>query len=122
MNGSPRTPSKGDLESPGPTTDAAASSENSTAQMPLTNSGMDDPTDPAEQTAGGQKTTTAKRDFRFWAIIVGLCIANFQSSLENSVIVTSGPAIVNDLKMGEEFIWITNAFFLCWYVNNLIKV
>ncbi|KAI0899973.1 MFS general substrate transporter [Annulohypoxylon nitens] len=113
MNGSPRTPSKGDLESPGPTTDAAANSENSTAQMPLTNSGMDDPTDPVERTAGGQKTTAAKRDFRFWAIIVGLCIANFQSSLENSVIVTSGPAIVNDLKMGEEFIWITNAFFLC---------
>ncbi|XDG09112.1 hypothetical protein ABKA04_008727 [Annulohypoxylon sp. FPYF3050] len=113
MNGTPRTSSKGDLESPGPTTDAAASSENSTTQMPLTNSGMDDPTDPAERTAGGEKTSAAKRDFRFWAIIVGLCIANFQSSLENSVIVTSGPAIVNDLKMGEEYIWITNAFFLC---------
>ncbi|KAK7973234.1 MFS general substrate transporter [Apiospora saccharicola] len=54
-----------------------------------------------------------KRGFRFWAIIFGLCIATFQASFENSVIVTAGPAIVEDLEMGEEFIWITNSFFIC---------
>ncbi|KAK8037342.1 Efflux pump FUS6 [Apiospora marii] len=54
-----------------------------------------------------------KRGFRFWAIILGLCVANFQASFENSVIVTAGPAIVEDLEMGEEFIWIMNSFFLC---------
>ncbi|KAI0799069.1 major facilitator superfamily domain-containing protein [Xylaria sp. FL0064] len=53
-----------------------------------------------------------KRGFRFWAIVAGLAIATFQASLENSVIVTAGPTIVQDLQMGEEYIWITNAFFL----------
>ncbi|KAJ8125951.1 hypothetical protein O1611_g7687 [Lasiodiplodia mahajangana] len=57
-------------------------------------------------------TQPTKRGFRFWAIIAGLAIATFQASLENSVIVTSGPTIVQDLQMGEEYIWITNAFFL----------
>ncbi|KAI4863261.1 MFS general substrate transporter [Hypoxylon rubiginosum] len=54
-----------------------------------------------------------RRGFRFWAVIVGLAIAQFQASLEHSVVVTSGPTIVDDLQMGEEYIWITNAFFVC---------
>jgi hypothetical protein len=58
-----------------------------------------------------------KRGMRFWCIIAGLSVTSLQSSLENSVIVTAGPAIVQDLGMGEEYIWITNAFFLCWYVR-----
>ncbi|KAI0145051.1 MFS general substrate transporter [Xylariaceae sp. FL1272] len=55
---------------------------------------------------------TIKNRFRFWAIITGLCIANFQASFENSVVITAGPAIVSDLKLGGEYIWITNAFFV----------
>ncbi|KAK7750408.1 hypothetical protein SLS62_007707 [Diatrype stigma] len=65
-------------------------------------------TDPAED----KTPAVSKRGFRFWAIIVGLCIANLQASLENSVVVTSGPTIVADLHMGAEYIWITNAFFV----------
>ncbi|KAI0117974.1 MFS general substrate transporter [Nemania sp. FL0031] len=68
-----------------------------------------------ESTGNGSKPPVSqptKRGFRFWAIIAGLAIATFQASLENSVIVTSGPTIVQDLQMGEEYIWITNAFFL----------
>lgn len=55
-----------------------------------------------------------ERGIRFWCIIAGLCVTSLQSSFENSVVVMAGPAIVNDLAMGEEYIWITNAFFLCW--------
>lgn len=54
-----------------------------------------------------------QRGFRFWAVIAGLATAQFQASLEHSVVITSGPTIVNDLGMGEEYIWITNAFFVC---------
>ncbi len=60
------------------------------------------------------QTPDFKRGFRFWCIIAGLSVTSLQSSLENSVVVTAGPAIVNDLQMGESYIWITNAFFLCW--------
>ncbi|KAI2473092.1 MFS general substrate transporter [Annulohypoxylon bovei var. microspora] len=113
MNDSPRAQSQGDADIPGPAVNALTTHESPTAQTPLTNGSTNDPTDPAEQKAGENKAPAPKRGFRFWAIIVGLCIANFQASLENSVIVTSGPTIVDDLKMGEEYIWITNAFFLC---------
>jgi hypothetical protein len=58
-----------------------------------------------------------QRGIRFWCIIAGLSVTSLQSSLENSVVVTAGPAIVSDLSMGEEYIWVTNAFFLCWYVS-----
>lgn len=57
-----------------------------------------------------------KRDFRFWAVITGLAVANFLASLEHSVVVTSGPTIVSDLDMKENYIWITNAFFVCRYL------
>lgn len=68
--------------------------------------------DPAE-------TLDFKRGFRFWVIILGISVTSLQGSLENSVVVTAGPAIVNDLGMGEEYIWITNAFFICWCVFSV---
>jgi hypothetical protein len=60
------------------------------------------------------KPSEFQRGIRFWCIIAGLSVTSLQSSLENSVVVTAGPTIVEDLGMGEEYIWITNAFFLCW--------
>lgn len=53
---------------------------------------------------------------RFWAVIMSLALTSFLASLENSVVVTSGPAIVADLEMGEEYVWVANAFFVCWSV------
>ena len=54
----------------------------------------------------------APRDFRFWAIIVSLCITGLLSALENTVVVTSLPTIVHDLDLGDNYIWVTNVFFL----------
>ncbi|KAJ0115639.1 hypothetical protein J7T55_010462 [Diaporthe amygdali] len=50
---------------------------------------------------------------RFWAVMTSLALTSFLASLENSVVVTSGPAIVADLEMGEEYVWVANAFFVC---------
>lgn len=55
-----------------------------------------------------------KRGFQFWAIMSGLGVTSLMASLENSVVVTAGPAMVADLEMGEEYVWIANAFFVCW--------
>jgi hypothetical protein len=86
--------------------------------IPSTNSGHTNGTmQSVAGTTGDAEMPIFNRGFRHWPIIVGLCIANFQASLENSVVVASGPTIVDDLKMGEECIWITNAFFVCWYVG-----
>lgn len=62
-----------------------------------------------------EATPTFKRGFRFWGIMTALCAVSVMASLENSVVVTAGPAIVADLNMGEDYIWISNAFFLSRY-------
>jgi len=54
----------------------------------------------------------AKRDWRFWTIIGTLSVMGILSSLENTVVVTSLPVMVEDLSLGESYIWITNIFFL----------
>jgi MFS family permease len=52
-------------------------------------------------------------DFRFWAILVGLSVTNILGALENLILVTAAPVILRDLDIGEDFIWITNSFFVC---------
>lgn len=68
----------------------------------------------AESAAGTAGTTGAapKRGFRFWAIITTLCVIGILSALENTVVTTSLPFIVNELELGQNYIWVTNAFFL----------
>lgn len=57
-----------------------------------------------------------KPTFRLYAIIVGLGTANLLAALENTVITIAAPVILTDLGFGDNFIWITNAFFLSRYV------
>ncbi|TVY36831.1 Efflux pump [Lachnellula subtilissima] len=53
-----------------------------------------------------------QRSFSFWAIIVGLGITMWLAALENSVITTAAPAILADIPLGGNWIWMTNAFWL----------
>ncbi|KAI0471294.1 major facilitator superfamily domain-containing protein [Xylaria cf. heliscus] len=53
-----------------------------------------------------------QRGVRFWAIIVGLGVTNLLGALENTVVTTSAPVIVTDLDLGDDYVWITNAFFV----------
>ncbi|KAL1891208.1 hypothetical protein Sste5346_007842 [Sporothrix stenoceras] len=55
---------------------------------------------------------TYERGPRFWAIIATLCVIGLLSSLENTVVTTSLPAIAATLDLGENYIWVTNVFFL----------
>lgn len=50
---------------------------------------------------------------RLWIIIIGLGVTLLLTALENTVITVAVPTIVSDLDMGENYIWITNAFFIC---------
>ena len=54
------------------------------------------------------------RDYRFWCILTSLCTMMLLGSLENTLIVTSLPYIVRELKIGGSYVWITNVFFLTW--------
>lgn len=67
-----------------------------------------------EQTVMEEEDTAPRfeRGIRFWAIIIILGISGLLGSLEHTVVVTAGPYILQDLNMREEFVWITNGFFV----------
>lgn len=58
------------------------------------------------------KEASFERGLRFWAIIAGLSITKLLAALENTVVTTAAPEILSDLQLGENFVWITNAFFI----------
>ena len=66
-----------------------------------------------DATEPAKKPQDFPRGPRFWAIIISLGVTNLLGALENTVVTTSAPTIVADLGLGEKYIWITNAFFLC---------
>lgn len=53
-----------------------------------------------------------ERGFRFWSIIIGFCVTSLLVALENTVVSTSLPTIVEDLHIGQGYVWIINIFFL----------
>lgn len=53
-----------------------------------------------------------QRSFSFWAIIVGLGITLLLAALENTVLTTAAPVILADIPLHDDWIWLTNAFFL----------
>jgi hypothetical protein len=65
------------------------------------------------------KPLPMKRGFQFWAIIFALCVTGLLSALENTVVSTSMPVIVRELNIGDNYVWITNAFFFTRYLYPL---
>lgn len=58
-----------------------------------------------------------RRGLSFWAIITALCVMSILTALENTAVTTSLPVIVQELNMGENYIWVTNVFFLTRYIG-----
>ncbi|KAF3763039.1 MFS general substrate transporter [Cryphonectria parasitica EP155] len=50
---------------------------------------------------------------RLWVIILGLGVTLLLTALENTVVTVAAPMIISDLQLGENYIWVTNAFFIC---------
>jgi hypothetical protein len=55
---------------------------------------------------------TKSRSLAFWGIMVALCITSLLAALENTVISTSLPTIIDALNIGSNYEWINNVFFL----------
>lgn len=64
------------------------------------------------EVAGLNASDSYKKDYRFWAILFALCITSLLASLENTVIVTSLPTVVEKLNFGSSYVWVANIFFL----------
>lgn len=52
------------------------------------------------------------KDARFYGIIVALSLASSLGGLETTVVTTSLPAIIAELNIGTDYVWITNVLFL----------
>lgn len=59
---------------------------------------------------------------RLWIIILGLGVTLLLTALENTVVTVAMPYIISDLEIGDDYIWITNAFFICRCVNTTVDV
>ncbi|KAF7537740.1 hypothetical protein G7054_g3472 [Neopestalotiopsis clavispora] len=68
--------------------------------------------EPVEADASLDEKPKFERGPRFWAIIATLCVIGLLSALENTVVTTSLPYIITELNLGENYIWVTNVFFL----------
>jgi hypothetical protein len=55
---------------------------------------------------------TFKKGPRFWAIIIVLSLISLLTSLEAAVTSTVMPTMVAGLGDGENYIWVSNAYFL----------
>lgn len=64
----------------------------------------------------GTRPPAWRPSFRVYAIVIGLGITNLLAALENTVVSVAAPVFLTELQLGDNFIWITNAFFLCRYV------
>jgi hypothetical protein len=73
------------------------------------------PSSPAEAAANSAKPKDFERGFRFWVIVIGLAVTSVLSALEHTVVTTSAPAILSDLDLRQDYVWITNSFFICRY-------
>ncbi|CAG9936321.1 unnamed protein product [Clonostachys rosea f. rosea IK726] len=76
----------------------------------------DTPQDAADSSSSAQqeeqKAPSFEKDYRFWMIMLTLCFSIMLASLEGTIVVTSLPYIVSELKLGSNYIWVTNVFLL----------
>jgi hypothetical protein len=49
-----------------------------------------------------------KPSFRFWIILANLSLLIFLATLENTIIGTALPFIVEDLKIGSNYVWVAH--------------
>ncbi|KAM7196185.1 Major facilitator superfamily domain containing protein [Rhypophila sp. PSN 637] len=70
-----------------------------------------------ESAATDLEEATEEDDFhpgiRLWTIILGLGVTLLLTALENTVVTVAMPNMISELNIGEDYIWITNAFFVC---------
>ncbi len=79
--------------------------------------------EPALSPVAEQDADPEEDDFhpglRLWVIIIGLGVTLLLTALENTVVTVAMPMIVSDLGLRENYIWVTNAFFICRFVSPI---
>lgn len=58
------------------------------------------------------KSESPPKDFRFWMIFFAVCVTTLLVAIDLSIVSTALPSISEDLKAGELYVWIANAYVL----------
>ena len=66
----------------------------------------------SETKAMPTEDSSPMRTWRFWAIITSLGITGMLSAIEGTIITSALPTITEDLRGGDAYVWIPNAFLL----------
>lgn len=53
-----------------------------------------------------------RKDWRFWVVFLSCCFLALLVSLDGTVVVIALPRIANDLHIGDDYVWVANAFWL----------
>ena len=96
----------------------SVTSVNDTKNSDNSNSNSNSSKMASDKDKADDSVTNFKPTPRFWAILITCAVVGLLSALENTVVTTALPHIVADFDMGENYIWITNIFFLTGYVSG----
>ncbi|OJJ68389.1 hypothetical protein ASPBRDRAFT_32988 [Aspergillus brasiliensis CBS 101740] len=80
--------------------------------MEPTNSPPDSVDTPPAEVLDDATKLNFNHDFRFWLVFVALCVTSLLAALEGTVTSTALPTIVADLHIGDNYPWVSNAYFL----------
>lgn len=59
-----------------------------------------------------ERVDPPRKGWRFWAIFPPLCLSQLLIALETSIPTASLPKISSDLDVGDDWVWIVNAYLL----------
>lgn len=54
----------------------------------------------------------------FWLAFLGLCCTGLVSALDGSIVAIALPSIISELHGGDEYVWVSNVYFLTRYRNS----
>ncbi|PKY00811.1 MFS general substrate transporter [Aspergillus campestris IBT 28561] len=80
--------------------------------METGNSPLESVDTPPVEVSGDASKPTSKHDLRFWLVFVALCVTSLLAALEGTVTSTALPTIVAELHIGDDYPWVSNAYFL----------
>jgi hypothetical protein len=65
-----------------------------------------------ESAESAPKKQSFNHDIHFWLVFLALCVTSLLAALEGTVTSTALPTIVADLHIGDNYPWVSNAYFL----------
>ncbi|RAK75207.1 MDR family MFS transporter [Aspergillus fijiensis CBS 313.89] len=80
--------------------------------MEANNSRSDSVGTPPAEVLNDAPKLSFNHDLRFWLVFAALCVTSLLAALEGTVTSTALPTIVADLQIGDNYPWVSNAYFL----------